>query len=229
MGWKAKMIGYDLEVFTDIRNDSIVIGITLCHYNPEIRHKDAVLSKRNRIECSLTTLNSAIAYCMCRAAHIEPGNIVLDPMVGSGIIPIEGSLSHPKAHFIASDISEEELKIAQKNIQNIKELHVTIAQASVTKLPFPSHSIDRIISDLPFGRRHLNATKNQSLYPKMLSEFTRITKPSSRIVLLTLERGLMKKLLPQHPSLLLLHHCTIDVGGLDAELYILQHSPTNPT
>lgn len=101
MHWTPRMNGYDLEVIVHVVNDELTIGIALRNYAPEVRHysfykatrssgqvrsKDAVLSKRNRTAMGETTLLCSIAYGLLHLAHIQPGDIVLDPMGGVGTI-----------------------------------------------------------------------------------------------------------------------------------------------
>jgi 23S rRNA G2445 N2-methylase RlmL len=47
------------------------------------------LYNRNVVEFGPTTMRATIAFGMLQAAGIQPGWIVLDPLCGSGQIPIE--------------------------------------------------------------------------------------------------------------------------------------------
>lgn len=55
---------------------------------------------RNIVEFGSTTLRATIANCMLRMCEIQPGEIVYDPMCGTGAIPVEGAVEHKKSYFI---------------------------------------------------------------------------------------------------------------------------------
>lgn len=57
------------------------------------------LHRRNIIHYGITTLRSTICHGLLREASIELGDIVLDPMVGCGAIPIEGTFTFPNGLF----------------------------------------------------------------------------------------------------------------------------------
>jgi len=84
--------------------------------------------------------------------------------------------------------------------------------------------VDVIVSDLPFGHRHGDFNKNQSLYPKILTEFARVLKKGGRSVLLTTEKGIMRRCL-EVPLILaswnILEPLHVDVGGYRADVFKL--------
>jgi len=165
---------------------------------------------------------------MCRAAKIKPGDFVIDPMAGSAMIPIEGSLAYPDSIFMAGELSSKELNIGYINIKNhTKSSNVIPIRWDVKELPLKSGSIDIVISDLPFGRRHLSYSKNLVLYPKLMKEIARVCKIGARAVLLSLEKGLMRKTLANEKGWNLIKSYQVDVGGLDVELYILDRIEYN--
>src|SRR5688500_13874886 len=102
---------------------------------------------------------------MARLAKIQPGQCILDPMVGIGTIPIEAAKVWKHAWYIGGDISGESLG---KAIQNMKyaKVKIDLFQWNVCKTPLVSCSVDTIISDIPFGKRHSSNKYNQKLYPK---------------------------------------------------------------
>lgn len=60
-------------------------------------------------------------------------------------------------------------------------------------MPIKSESVDALVCDIPFGRIHSTPEEIQNSYPLLLSEFHRVIKPSSRLVLLTSEHDLLLK------------------------------------
>eukprot|EP01130_Rhizamoeba_saxonica_P006967 TRINITY_DN278_c1_g1_i2.p1 TRINITY_DN278_c1_g1~~TRINITY_DN278_c1_g1_i2.p1 ORF type:complete len:306 (+),score=51.65 TRINITY_DN278_c1_g1_i2:85-918(+) len=114
--WKAKMLGYDIEILLYIRDNTMYFGIVLCDYNPILNSVQHKLSKRNRSAVGVTTLNSAICFCMCKLADIQPFEIVVDPLAGVGTIPIEGGQVWNNNIFFAGDIENEETSSIAENI-----------------------------------------------------------------------------------------------------------------
>ncbi|MDO4434201.1 MAG: peptide chain release factor N(5)-glutamine methyltransferase [Alysiella sp.] len=82
---------------------------------------------------------------------------VLDLGTGSGIIAISIAAERPDAHVFAGDISQDALKIAQKNAQN-HQTQVAFAQGSwfqaAQKLGLGKASCDVIVSNPPYIEQH---------------------------------------------------------------------------
>ena len=63
---------------------------------------------------------------------------------------------------------------------------ISLLQADATRLPLHSNTIDAILCDMPFGRRHVahscgraQAASQHELYPMLLAEFHRVLKPGA--------------------------------------------------
>ena len=77
----------------------------------------------------------------------KSGN-VLDIGCGTARIPILICEKNPNLHIMAVDMSNEMLKIAQKNIHKKKiTKNITLKFADAKKLPFPNESFDAVISN----------------------------------------------------------------------------------
>jgi len=89
--WTVSMKEYDIEVVLNIKEKHFYVCLTLTRES---------LHKRNLISFGPTSLRATIAYNMLRMADIQTGDIVCDPMCGSGAIPIE--CAHNWIHTLAS-------------------------------------------------------------------------------------------------------------------------------
>jgi len=159
---------------------------------------------------------------MCYLAQIQPGQIILDPLGGVGTIAIEGSLTYKNSLFISGDINNKEIDRARTNISNIGVYgNVCALRLDATTLPFKDKSIDTIISDLPFGRRHGTKKSNLILYPSIFKEFIRTVKSGGLILVLTTAKGIMKDIIEQFKENLILKELRTINNGYLAELYIL--------
>eukprot|EP01126_Amoeba_proteus_P066851 TRINITY_DN9757_c0_g1_i5.p1 TRINITY_DN9757_c0_g1~~TRINITY_DN9757_c0_g1_i5.p1 ORF type:complete len:429 (-),score=73.34 TRINITY_DN9757_c0_g1_i5:586-1824(-) len=221
--WKAKMKEYDVEIVTNLYNTQLWAGIVLRNYSPSINTKTAKQSRRNRTLVGLTSLNPASAFNMVHLAKIHPGSIVIDPMAGMGTIPIEGSLAHPTSFFISGDHHSKAVMGASRNISDHARNNNCVSLLwDVTHLPLRDNSVDAVISDLPFGHRHGTYQSNCKLYPKILSECTRVCITGGTLLFLTLANRIMLRAINQITNLVVVNIHPVFVGGFEANLYHLK-------
>lgn len=210
--WSVDLEHYDLEVFAQIFDNEILLGLTL---TPEsLHHRDAI--KRGR-----TGLKGPVAHGLARLADIQPGHVVLDPMCGAATIPIEVARVQPGARIIAADISPSEIDRAQRNVERAA-VDVELHQWDAREIPLPDASVDRIICDLPFGRRVGSPIRNRHLYPPVMRAMARVLRPGGLAVLLTLERRLMQKQIDREPRWRLARGGRVHFGGLVPSYYVLK-------
>ena len=92
-------------------------------------------------------MNSSLARVMCNLAGVRPGDIVLDPFCGGGGILCEAS--HIGASVIGIDLSWKLLAGAKVNLSKIG-MNYSLIQGDTQRLPI--NSVNRIVSDPPYGR-----------------------------------------------------------------------------
>ncbi|XP_039334509.2 tRNA (guanine(6)-N(2))-methyltransferase THUMP3 isoform X3 [Saimiri boliviensis] len=81
--WKADMTNFDVEVLLNIHDNEVIVGIALTEES---------LHRRNITHFGPTTLRSTLAYGMLRLCDPLPYDIIVDPMCGTGAIPIEQTI-----------------------------------------------------------------------------------------------------------------------------------------
>jgi tRNA (guanine10-N2)-dimethyltransferase len=112
-------------------------------------------------------------------AHAMPGEIVLDPFCGTGGTQIEADLIGCTA--FGTDADPMMIKGTRRNLPGSQA-----AIADVRFLPFPDHSIDHVVSDLPYGQSVLIIGSGlEDLYRDALREIKRVTKTGGRSVIVT--------------------------------------------
>ena len=213
---------YDFEVVLIIHEDSISIAISLCPYQylgarsfssgkipPDITPPYIT----GEVSKTVVRLRPSIASLLCRMSCIEKGDLVLDPCVGVGSIPVEASLlgKNKTCYGLGGDIAicgsggddgsngndiinggglcnvvadyYKRVRDHQKLLSCTGGCDVMSWDAS--SIPIRDSTIDCIISDLPFGVRCMSASKLQMFLPLLFSECARLLrKRTGRMTLL---------------------------------------------
>ncbi|XP_048346323.1 tRNA (guanine(6)-N2)-methyltransferase THUMP3 [Sphaerodactylus townsendi] len=224
--WKADMTNFDVEVLLNIHNHEVVVGIALTEES---------LHRRNITHFGPTTLRSTLAYGMLRLCDPQPADIIIDPMCGTGAIPIEGAAEWPNCFHIAGDNNPQAVKRTANNILSLlKQIQskeslsdskpIDSIQWDICNLPLRTGSVDAIVTDMPFGKRIGSKKKNWDLYPACLMEMGRICRPrTGRAVLLTQDRKCFAKALSKMGHIWRKSHTIwVNVGGLHAAVYLLK-------
>ncbi|XP_053933020.1 tRNA (guanine(6)-N2)-methyltransferase THUMP3 isoform X2 [Cuculus canorus] len=226
--WKADMTNFDVEVLLNIHNNEVVVGIALTEES---------LHRRNITHFGPTTLRSTLAYGMLRLCDPQPTDIIVDPMCGTGAIPIEGATEWPSCYHIAGDNNPQAVKRAANNIGSLLKksekqestssgIPLDIIQWDICNLPLRTGSVDIIVTDMPFGKRIGSKKKNWDLYPSCLMEMGRICTPGTgRAVLLTQDKKCFVKALSRMGHIWRKSQTVwVNVGGLHAAVYLLKRT-----
>uniref|UniRef100_A0A8C5QD70 THUMP domain containing 3 n=1 Tax=Leptobrachium leishanense TaxID=445787 RepID=A0A8C5QD70_9ANUR len=226
--WKADMTNFDIEVLLNISFNEIVVGIALTEES---------LHRRNITHFGPTTLRSTLAYGMLRLCDVQPSDVIIDPMCGTGAIPLEGVNEWPSCFFMAGDNNLQAVNRTASNICSLlrkkrspdgepQGLPIDVLHWNISSLPLRTGSVDVIITDMPFGKRIGSKKKNWDLYPASLMEMSRVCKAGTgRAVLLTHDRKCFIKALAKASRVWRkIHTVWINIGGLHAGVYLLKRT-----
>jgi tRNA (guanine10-N2)-dimethyltransferase len=121
-----------------------------------------------------------MARTLANIAGVHAGDRVLDPFCGTGGILIEAKLLGATA--IGSDFDPLMVQGSRRNV--LKSL---LMLADATQLPFQDHSIDSVVTDLPYGQSVCikKADTMDNLYANALEEIARVLKKGRRAVVVT--------------------------------------------
>lgn len=222
-GWPIKMKDYDLEIMVNFNENQIYAGFTLSHLS---------LDRRNIISVGFTTLRAATCYALLRLAKIRTGDIVIDPMAGSGAIPVECCAcsidSEWSAFTIAGELKSSPLEKCKINLNIFDQKNAPrdLMKLDVTALPFRDSSIDVYVSDLPFGRRHGTKKLNRTLYPALLKSMARTAKlAEARAVLLTQDFKSMNLAIDENRKYWNQKLCSfVKIGNLNCYIYLFHRN-----
>ncbi|XP_067855080.1 THUMP domain-containing protein 3 [Heptranchias perlo] len=226
--WKADMTKFDVEILLNIHDNEVVVGIALTEES---------LHRRNITHFGPTTLRSTLAYGMLRLCNPQSTDIIIDPMCGTGAIPIEGALEFPQCYFLGGDNNVLAVNRSVNNMNSLQKkrldkgrttwgMPLDVVQWDICNLPLKTNSVDVVISDMPFGKRIGSRKKNWDLYPACLKEMGRVCRPETgRAALLTQDKKCFVKAMSKMGHLWRKSHTVwVNVGGLHAAVYLLKRS-----
>ncbi len=171
-----------LEIWLTITGRTAVCGVRLS--DRTMRHRTY---KREHIAASL---RPTVAAAMVRLAGAAPGMTVLDPFCGAGTIlaeQIELARRRRAGHVrvIGGDLDPHAVHTAVSNIERLGP--ADLCRWDATRLPLPADSVDRIVTNPPFGKQLSNIEQIPGLYRAAAREWDRVLRPGGRGVFLVAE------------------------------------------
>lgn len=221
----VNLTAYETEVygcfFQEDQDDpevDLAVGLTLWPPPPPPRKRPLVdttkgdegpqssssTGHRNRVMVGRTCLRPTIAHCLAKLSQLQPGEVVLDPCCGVATIPIEAALMQRGAYLWGGDnFADQLMEAGARNAQYLQEVRpgrsVELCAWDARRLPVRDHTVDVVISDLPWGRRELTYNQCAKLYPALVKELTRIlVADTGRAYLMTGQTRLLERTMA-HP------------------------------
>ncbi|MFL5241796.1 MAG: methyltransferase [Gemmataceae bacterium] len=185
--WRHAEENASVEVWLTINGSTAVCGLRLS--DRTMRHRTY------KLEHVPASLRPTVAAAMVRLADIKPGNRIADPMCGAGTILAEclGWARHANVSGLTVLGGDQDRSAVRKSITNLSRLGAPeIKEWNALHLPLEGNSLDRIVSNPPFGKQLSRPEEIGPLYDKMVAEYDRVLKPQGRAVLLVSELGLLK-------------------------------------
>ncbi|MEV5964547.1 methyltransferase domain-containing protein [Kribbella sp. NPDC051952] len=159
--------------------------------------------------------NSLVAEVLVRLAKVGAKDCVVDPFCGAGTILRVVRRREPSSRVIGLDHDPQAIAVARRN--DVTEL----VRAKAEALPLPENSVDRIITNLPFGKQVGSHHGNRTLYPAVLHEIDRVLTSAGRAVLLTEDKRLLTKAIEQQKALKVVRQRMLRYNGASPTAYVL--------
>lgn len=164
-------------------------------------------------------LRPELAHLMCIMGDLKQSDVVLDPFAGYGSIPIECAKSFKVKNIIASEKDKEIFKLLEKEVKK-SGLKIVLGRWNALKLTsLTNSSIDKILTDPPWGLFEENGVDIEDFYQKMLNEFSRTLKPGGLLILLTAQKETLEKAMNQNKVFNLQAKYDVLVSGKKAAIY----------
>jgi 23S rRNA G2445 N2-methylase RlmL len=180
--WRPADENAAVEIWLTIDERTAVCGLRLS--DRTMRHRTWKLEHRP------ASLRPTVAAAMVRLAEPAAGQVLLDPMCGAGTILAE-AIDHARRRQLGTlqvwggDLEKDAVRAAEYNLRRLGPARLQAWDA--TRLPLEDASIDRIVSNPPFGKQLGSAEEAADLYRRMLPEYNRVLRPGGRAVLLVSE------------------------------------------
>jgi tRNA (guanine6-N2)-methyltransferase len=141
-------------------------------------------------------LNATIAAAMVELSRPRPADRVLNLMCGSGTILVERLARGPAALAAGCDVDPAALAASRANLQAAGLTRsAALARMDATTLAFGGARFDVLLADLPYGHRMGSHQDNAALYPAVLAEAARVTRPGGALLAVTHELRLFERCL----------------------------------
>jgi 23S rRNA G2445 N2-methylase RlmL len=180
--WRPAEENAAVEIWLSIHGATAICGLRLS--DRAMRHRTY------KLEHLPASLRPTLAAAMVRLGEARPGQIVLDPMCGAGTILAEQLAAiDGKVQAWGGDRELPALRAAGTNLRRLGKAR--LVRWDATRLPLADASVDRLLSNPPFGKQLGRPEDIGPLYRRMLREYDRVLRPGGVAVLLVSEPELL--------------------------------------
>jgi tRNA G10 N-methylase Trm11 len=139
-------------------------------------------------------LRPELCHILCLISNPSATDIFLDPFCGSGAIPIERARSFAYRVIQAGDIDGESVARLRRKAQR-EGLNVMISTMDATSISsLQPRSVDKIVTDPPWGLYLGQRIDIESLYRGMLEEFTRLLRVDGVAVVVVANKDMFERI-----------------------------------
>jgi 23S rRNA G2445 N2-methylase RlmL len=212
--WRLGGEDADIEIWANLMSRDFVCGLRLS--DASMRHRDY---KELHIPASL---RPSVAAALAWVAKPDPGDILLDPLCGAGTVLIERGMMGPHRLLLGGDLDPVAIAAAAANIGR-KHKPRQLFEWNAERLPLQDESVNKIVSNLPFGKTIGKPSELPRQYRRMMDEFARVLTPAGRCVLLTSQDQLLRRAIAEGGALRIGSAHPVEILGQRAQVYTVTH------
>jgi tRNA (guanine6-N2)-methyltransferase len=183
--WRLEEEGADVELWATMIDSEFFLTVRLS--DDAMRHREYKAAHRP------ASLRASSAAALAWLSEPRDDDVVLDPFCGAGTILIERAHLGRYAMLLGSDRDAAALAAARVNV-GARYKPIQLENWDAGALPLGDASVNKIVTNLPWGLRYGSHGENRKLYPIWMREFARVLKPGGLMVMLTAEWRLMREL-----------------------------------
>jgi tRNA (guanine6-N2)-methyltransferase len=213
--WRAVEEREDVEIWANLIGFDFVCGLRLS--DARMRHREY---KRAHVAASL---RPSVAAGMVWLTEPRLDDVFLDPLCGAGTLLIERAMIERYRLLLGGDIDPVALQAAAENI-GPRHKPRQLLRWDAGRLPLASASVDKVATNLPFGKQVGSPRENQRLYRAAFGEIDRLLRPQGRAVVLSSEAELIKDTLRQVRGLQIARGYSVTILGQRARVYVVERS-----
>jgi len=166
-------------------------------------------------------LRPTIAAAMVQASRPADDDVFLDPMCGSGTLLLERAAAGRYGLLLGGDIDPAAVRATLANF-GPRHKPRRIERMDARKLPLENASVDKFVTNLPWGHQIGRPQELPELYAGVLAEAVRVVRPGGVLVLLTSEWEQLKRAIAVERGLALERTVPkIEVLGRRADMFVL--------
>jgi SAM-dependent methyltransferase len=185
---------------------------------------DLHLTRRHgRLERLPASTTPVLAAALVRLAKVADGAVVLDPFCGAGTTLLLAHDMGRPGPLVGLDHRADAVGLAARNATR-RAVPLHLARADAARLPLPGGLADRVVTNLPFGKRVGSHGVNQELYPRFLRELDRVLAGDGRAVLLTEDKRLLLESVQRTRGLRVVKEAAFATGGAHPTAYVVVRS-----
>jgi len=212
--WKRVSEEAHVEVWVHLQPGFVMTSVRLS--DRTMRHR------RYKVAHLPASLRPTLAAAMVFLSQPRPGDLFCDPMCGAGTILIERAITERYGGLWGGDRDAKAISTAKANIGS-RHQPLTLHRWDAGRLPLADACLDRVVTNLPFGKQIGSPRENQRLYRQFFQETVRVLRVGGRVVLLTSQHDLVCRALAMHPELRGAGEVPVRVLGQPARIYVLVH------
>lgn len=139
------------------------------------------------------SINPALAFVLCKLANITENDVVYDPFCGAGTIAVTAAKYFSAKKVLASDLSGTSIEHTLDNFKSagIKQNNYSVFRSNISQVKMQNESIDKVITNLPFGIRVGSHESNLKIYKTLAAKAKSFLKTGGVCVLFTQEKTLV--------------------------------------
>ena len=185
---------------------------------PRFNYHDA--KGRGRSSDREGSLPPVIAAAMMFAAKPAPGEVIWDPVMGTGTLLAEAMALAPGAALIGTDIDPAAVSDARKRFERRSDIRLLQNDAAHAELG--DARLTLTIANLPFGKKFKSATGNRALYETVLRRSLAQAAENWRACLLTSDEDALQAAVAAVGHLALTEITHVDVRGTKASIWMVR-------
>jgi tRNA (guanine6-N2)-methyltransferase len=183
--WRLEEEDADVELWATMIDAEFFLTVRLS--DDAMRHREYKAAHRP------ASLRASSAAALAWLSEPRDDDDVLDPFCGAGTILIERAHLGRYAMLLGSDRDAAALAAARVNV-GARYKPIQLENWDAGALPLGDASVNKIVTNLPWGLRYGSHGENRKLYPIWMREFARVLKTGGVVVMLTAEWRLMREL-----------------------------------